>query len=164
SFRPSVVAQELSEFDVVNVGASGTFVVRKPGPTAKFRAALLRKLPFTAAIAICKGEDVLAIERDNPFKTEPLGANITRFVSIMPKSIRGRVSTAISLPATGPWSVRVIAVKKQFVFGTYRRHMKTISYLGKMDELFGMPLTTRNWNTMTAIVQILKGHRASKAI
>ena len=28
TFRPSLVANELSDFDVVNVGAAGTFVVR----------------------------------------------------------------------------------------------------------------------------------------
>jgi len=40
----------------------------------------------------------------------------------------------------------------------YRRHMKTIGYLGQIDKLFGVPATTRNWNTIVAIVRILKGH------
>jgi hypothetical protein len=35
--------------------------------------------------------------------------------------------------------------------------MKTIGYLGRLDELFGAPATTRNWNTIVAIVRILKG-------
>ena len=30
TFRPSLLAKELAEFDVVNIGAAGTFVVRKP--------------------------------------------------------------------------------------------------------------------------------------
>ena len=35
SFQPSVLAKELAEFDVVNIGAAGTFVVRKKiSPTA----------------------------------------------------------------------------------------------------------------------------------
>jgi hypothetical protein len=34
--------------------------------------------------------------------------------------------------------------------------MKTIGYLGKIDKLFGAPATTRNWNTIAAIVRILK--------
>jgi hypothetical protein len=34
--------------------------------------------------------------------------------------------------------------------------MKTIGYLGQIDKLFG-PATTRNWNTIIAIVRILKG-------
>jgi len=32
----------------------------------------------------------------------------------------------------------------------YRRHMKTIGYLGQIDKLYGVPATTRNWNTIVA--------------
>jgi hypothetical protein len=39
----------------------------------------------------------------------------------------------------------------------YRRHMKTISYLNQIDRLFSVPATTRNWNTILAIVRIVKG-------
>ena len=53
--------------------------------------------------------------------------------------------------------LRVIASRDRFVFGVYRRHMKTIGYLGRIDKLFGVPVTTRNWNTIVAIVRILKG-------
>jgi len=53
TFRPSVLARALSRFDVVNVGAAGTFIVRKPGSRARFRAALLKKLPFAAEIMFC---------------------------------------------------------------------------------------------------------------
>jgi len=35
--------------------------------------------------------------------------------------------------------------------------MKAIGYLGRIDKLFGVPATTRNWNTIVAIVRILKG-------
>ena len=34
TFRPSILARELSAYGVLNVGAAGTFVVRKPGPRA----------------------------------------------------------------------------------------------------------------------------------
>jgi hypothetical protein len=50
-----------------------------------------------------------------------------------------------------------MASKEQFVFGVYRRHMKTIGYLGRIDTLFGVPATTRNWNAILAVVRILKG-------
>jgi hypothetical protein len=35
--------------------------------------------------------------------------------------------------------------------------MKVIGYLGKLDEVFGAPVTTRNWNTITAIGRVLDG-------
>lgn len=38
----------------------------------------------------------------------------------------------------------------------YRRQMKTIGYLGQIDKFFGVPATTRNWNTILAVVRLLK--------
>jgi uncharacterized protein (DUF1697 family) len=157
TFRPSVLAKELSHYDVVNVGAAGTFVVRKPGPRAKFQAELLRKLPFETKVLLCDGRDLISIETENPFGMEPSAPDITRFVSILPKAGQAPASIPIALPSADDWLVRVVAAKKQFVFGEYRRHMKTIGYLGQIDKMFGATATTRNWNTILAIVRILKG-------
>lgn len=157
TFRPSILAKELSDYGVVNVGAAGTFVVRKPGVRAKFRAELLRKLPFETEVVLCDGRDLIRMEMENPFGTEPSRRDIVRFVSILSKADRGLLSVPCALPPRGEWFVRVIASKKRFVFGVYRRHMKTIGYLGQIDKLFGMRATTRNWNTIIAIVQISKG-------
>ncbi|MGH9203598.1 MAG: DUF1697 domain-containing protein [Vicinamibacterales bacterium] len=156
-FRPSVLARELRDYDVVNVGAAGTFVVRKPGSRAKFRAELLRKLPFDVKVALCDGRDLIRPEMENPFGAEPSRPDIVRFVSILSRACRVRPSIPITLPPGGDWFLRIIASKHRFVFGVYRRHMKTIGYLGQLDKLFGVPATTRNWNTIMAIVRILKG-------
>ena len=157
TFRPSILAKGLSEYGVVNVGAAGTFVVRKPGSKAKFRAALLRKLPFEAEVVICDGRDLIRLEMENPFRAEPLQADIVRFVSILSRAGGLRAALPVTFPPEGEWLVRVMASKEQFVFGVYRRHMKTIGYLGRIDTLFGVPATTRNWNTILAVVRILKG-------
>jgi uncharacterized protein (DUF1697 family) len=157
TFRPSILARELSDYGVVNVGAAGTFIVRKPGPRAKFRAELLRKLPFEAEVVLCDGRDLIRLETENPFGSEPSRPEIVRFLSILSKANRGLTSIPCTLPPSGEWFVRVIASKNQFVFGVYRRHMKTIGYLGQIDKLFGVPATTRNWNTITAVARILKG-------
>jgi uncharacterized protein (DUF1697 family) len=156
TFRPSVLARELSAHDVVNVGAAGTFVVRKPGPRAKFRTALLRKLPFKAEIVLCEGRDLMRLEMENPFGTQPMPKDVVRFVSILSKAGGVRVPLPVTFPANGEWLVRVIASEGPFVFGEYRRHMKTIGYLGQIDKLYGVPATTRNWNTIMAILRILK--------
>src|SRR2546426_141312 len=157
TFRPSILARELSDYDVVNVGAAGTFVVRKPGSRARFRAALLRKLPFEAEVMLCDGRDIIRLERENPFGTEPSRPDVVRFVSILSRAGRVRASIPVTLPPRGAWLLRVIASQNRFVFGVYRRHMKAIGYLGRIDKLFGVPATTRNWNTIVAIVRILKG-------
>lgn len=62
----------------------------------------------------------------------------------------------MALPSCGEWLVRLVGSERQFVFGMYRRHMKTIGYLGQIDKLYGAAATTRNWNTIVAILRILK--------
>jgi len=156
TFRPSLLAKELRAYDVVNVGAAGTFVVRRPGPRETFRAALLRKLPFETVVVLCDGRDLIRIATENPFGTKPPRPDIVRFVSILSKPDCGPASIPCSLPPSGPWFVQIVASKNQFVFGMYRRHMKTIGYLGQIDKLFGAPATTRNWNTIAAILRILQ--------
>src|SRR5947207_6910242 len=156
TFRPAILAKQLRRFDVVNVGGAGTFVVRQPGSRATFRAELLRKLPFEAEVVLCDARDLIRLEIDNPFGTEPARPDIVRFVTILSRAGRVRASNPITLPPGREWFVRIIASKDRFVFGVYRRHMKTIGCLGQIDKLFGAPATTRNWNTIIAIVRILK--------
>ena len=161
TFRPSVVARELSDYDLVSVGSAGTFIVRKPGSRAKFRAALLLKLPFEANVVLCEGRDLMRLEMENPFGTEPCPPDVVRFVSILSKA-GVRASLPVTFPSGGEWLVRLVASEGQFVFGMYRRHMKTIGYLGQIDKLYGVPATTRNWNTIIAILRILKGQRNTR--
>jgi uncharacterized protein (DUF1697 family) len=161
TFRPSLLAEKLSDYDVVNVGAAGTFVVRKAVSRGKFRAALLRELPFEAVVVLCEGSDLIRIAEENLFGTEPSRPDIVRFVSILSGAIVRPARLPVAFPSDGKWLVRIIAQRDQFVFGMYRRHMKTIGYLGQVDRLFGVPATTRNWNTILAVARILKSQAAS---
>lgn len=156
-FRPSILAKELGDYDVVNVGAAGTFVVRKPGSRARLRSELRRRLPFETDIMLCDGRDLLRAVLESPFATAPARPDLVRFVSILSKISRARRAVPIAVPPNGEWYVRVVAWKNRFVFGEYRRHMKTIGYLGQLDRLFGVTATTRNWKTIVAIARILRG-------
>ena len=156
TFRPSLLPRELGAYDVVNVGAAGTLVVRKPGSRAKFAAKLRRKLPFNAEVAFCNGSDLIRLEMENPFAAEPLGSDVVRFVSILSKVGRDKIALPIALPESGEWFVRIIGSKNRLVFGVYRRHMRTIGYLDQIDKLFGVRATTRSWNTILSVIRILK--------
>jgi len=156
AFRPSLLAEELRIYDAVNVGAAGTLVVRKPGLRASFLAELRRKLPFEATIAICDSRDLIRLEIDNPFGSEPPPPDVVQFVSILSKAGRRSVSLPMALPEDGEWLVRIIGSKNRLVYGVYRRHMKTIGYLGQIDRLVGAPATTRSWNTIRSVLRILK--------
>lgn len=163
TFRPSILAKELSDYGLVNIGAAGTFVVWKPGSKAKFRAALMRMLPFEARVVVCDGRDLVRLAEENPFGAESPRPDIVRFVSILSKAGGLRATLPVAFPPDGEWLVRVISSSDQFVFGMYRRHMKTIGYLGQIDKLFGVPATTRNWNTILAVVRVLKAQKNKPA-
>ena len=90
----------------------------------------------------------------------PLGCCSVREHSVESGRRLGLASGRVSLRCG--WLVRVMASQGQFVFGTYRRHMKTIGYLGQIDKLYGVPATTRNWNTIVAILQILKSQKNTR--
>lgn len=156
TFRPSVLAKQLARFEVVNIGAAGTFVVRKPGSRSTFLAELRRKLPFEATVIVCDARELLRMHAATPFGPTAARGDVVRFVSVLSKR-RGRTGLPpIQLPSDGPWLVRVIGGAHPFVFGEYRRHMKTIGYLGQLDKLLGDTVTTRNWNTITTIARVLQ--------
>lgn len=83
---------------------------------------------------------------------------MVRFVSVMAKRPSLVPSIPMSFPGQGKWLLRILATEKPFVFGQYRRHMKTIGFLGMIDGIVGVPVTTRNWNTILAIVEVLRNH------
>jgi uncharacterized protein (DUF1697 family) len=155
TFRPKAFAQELAHLDAVNLGATGTFVIRRPITQTKLRAELARRLPFDTEIIICQGRDIVRLMATNAFADQPLGADIVRFVSVLAKRPRAAPSLPMTLPATGRWLVKVLAREDRFVLGVYRRDMRVIAYLGELDRFFGGKLTTRNWNTITAIAKVL---------
>lgn len=156
TFRPTTLAEQLTHLDAVNIGAAGTFVIRRPVTRAHVRAELARRLPFNAEIIICEGHEIVGLLSRHHFANQPVRPDIVRFVSVLSKRPRSMPSTPMSLPSTGKWLLKVLARESRFVFGVYRRHMKVISYLGKIDKLFGVPVTTRNWNTITAIAKVLE--------
>jgi len=156
TFRPTTLVQQLKRYDVVNIGAAGTFVVRTPTSQARLRAELHRRLPFETAIVMCKGAEVLDFADGDPFGDGPVGAGVVRFVSVLAKRPRVVPSLPMRLPVKGRWLLKILATENRFVFGQYRRHMKAIGYLGMIDRIFGVPVTTRNWNTITPIVRELR--------
>jgi len=155
TFRPTTLTEQLKHLDAVNIGAAGTIVIRRPITRALLRAELARRLPFAAEIVICQGREIVKMISRDHFADQPVRPDIVRFVSFLSRRPRSAPSTPMSLPSRGRWLVRIVASDNRFVFGVYRRHMKVITYLGTFDRLFGVPVTTRNWNTITAIARVL---------
>ena len=178
--QPALIAKQLARFDVVNIGAVGTFVVREGVSESALRAAIARKLPFKCEIMICPARDIIKLSSKDPFsqqrsRQEPRdvdgkaregsrigrranqlsGPNIVRFVSVLAIRLRALPPLPLSLPSDEDWLLKIIAIQDRFVLGLYRRQMKAISYLGKIERKLGVAATTRNWNTIQKVVNIL---------
>jgi uncharacterized protein (DUF1697 family) len=154
-FRPSLLAARLGDLDAVSIGAAGTFVVRRPVTMARLRAELVREMPFECEIAICRGEEIVRLISQQPFKRQPQRPDIVPFVSILSRRPRSEPGMPLHLPSRGRWLLTIVSRQDRFVCGMYRREMKAIGYLGTVDDLFGVPVTTRNWNTIAAIGKAL---------
>ena len=146
----------------------------------------VRNLPFKCEIMICPAKEILALSgcrgdtdspwraSKDPFSQQPSGSNIVRFVSVLAKPLRGRNRSdlnrtsnikhqtsqlppvPLSLPSDNDWLLKIIVIQGRFVLGVYRRQMKAISYLSRIEKRLGVPVTTRNWNTIEKVVTILR--------
>ena len=155
--QPAVIASQLSRFGVINIGAVGTFVVREDVSESALRAAMAKQLPFKCEIMICPARDIIKLAAKNPFTDQPSSEKITRFVSVVAKSLPLPLPLNLPhcLPSPDDWLLKIIAIQGRFVLGLYRRQMKAIGYLGKIEKLLGVAATTRSWNTIQKVVQIL---------
>jgi uncharacterized protein (DUF1697 family) len=156
TFRPTELARQLRHLGAVNIGAAGTFVIRSQVTQARARAEVARRLPFDAGIIVCQGRDIARLISNDHFAGQPVRPDIVRFVTVLSERARLSPPPPLSLPASGQWQVKILARQDRFVIGVYRRHMKAIGHLGALDRLYGVAVTTRNWNTIAAIARVLR--------
>jgi len=88
-----MLAEQLRHLDAVNVGAAGTFVIRRPVARAQLRAELARRLPFDAEIVICQGREIVRLMSQNHFAGQPVRPDIVRFVSVLSRRPNSTPST-----------------------------------------------------------------------
>ena len=155
TFRPSVLAAQLKQFDTISLGAAGTLVVRDRVPQTELRAELARRLPFEAEVAICTANEIVSLVSRDPFAREPERPGIVRFVSVLSGRPKNVPALPLGLPSDADWLLRILGRQGQFVFGLHRRHMKVIGHLRSLDRLFGVPVTTRSWTTITRVANLL---------
>ena len=158
TFRPAALAKELAAFDVVNVGAAGTFVIRKTVSQATLRAELLRRLPFQVELMICRGRDIIDLTCRGPFPDERSHKDARRFVSVLAKRPTSLPPLPICQPAGDKWQVKIVGVAGRFALSLWRRMGRTMVYPNEVVEKYlGVSATTRNWNTISTICDILQG-------
>jgi uncharacterized protein (DUF1697 family) len=156
-FQPSTLAKQLAHLGVINVGAAGTFVV--PGTVAhgSVRHQFQRRLPFAAEMMICPGRTLIDLAANNAFSAGPSSKDLRQFVSVMSRVPRRLPPLPLCQPEGERWEVKVIGVSGRFAVSLFRRLGKSfVDPNGVVEKGFDLRATTRNWNTIAKICDILK--------
>lgn len=157
--KPAQLAKQLKKFDVVNIGAVGTFVVRgrvsESAIRKAFAAHLAKTFKIKCEIMIASGSSLLRLASKDPFAAHPADPQLTRFASVLHKPKSVPFPLPLCLPSAEDWLLKIIASEGRFVLGVYRREMKAIGYLGKLEKILGVPATVRNWNTIQKMIEVL---------
>lgn len=154
SFRPSQLVDSMRGYDLVSIGAAGSFVARNVKSKTKFLAELRAHLPFEATIGVCNRQELFELVSTCPFAKSRRRADIIHFVSLLTDEPRRRVRPPLQIPEKGPWMVRILGAQGPFVYGVHRRKMRAIGCLGQIDALFGVPATTRSFSTLLTMLKV----------
>jgi uncharacterized protein (DUF1697 family) len=155
-FRPAALAREMADLGVVNIGAAGTFVAKKPVRAKAFRAELARRLPFETEIMICPGSEILALAQSEPFSDTPAGNDVRRLVTVLAKKPQLLPKLPIRLPEGKDWQVDFFRIAGRFAFTLWRPGPERPIYPNAVAEkVLGIPGTTRSWSAIEAACQIL---------
>ncbi len=156
TFQPAALAKAMAAFDVVNVGAAGTFVVRKATSQASIRTEFIRRLPFKPDLMICREREILDLTKVESASLDPTRPDVRRFVSVLAKRPRILPQLPICQPAGDRWQVKIVEVTNKFALSLWRRQGSSLIYPNEVvEKTFGVPATTRNWNTIATICEIL---------
>src|SRR5262249_18402461 len=130
--------------DVVNIGAAGTFVVRKPASAAKIRAEFLRRLPFEPEVIVVGGREVLDLAAGEAFSKAPSGRDMRLFVTVLSRAPRPLPPLPVLRPSEDAWQVALVNCTGRFVLSHWRRQGRTFLYPNEVvEKVFGVPATTR---------------------
>lgn len=146
TFRPAEVAKKLAKLGAKNHGAAGTYSIHAQATESAVRAAFEKALPFEADMMICPRAAIEALVKKPPFGKP--AKDQTWYVSVL----GGAPKLSPTLPLERPekdWEVRVLRVEGPFVCSLHRRRPNGRHYPNEVvEKAFGVPATTRNWNTI----------------
>ena len=150
TFRPTLLAAQLQHLGAVNIGAAGRFSsgsrsVRRS--CARNWRAACHSTPASPFVVAARSS---SWRRATPSPHTRPGP--TSFVSsACCHDGRGRCRTPDDALCRPTMAGEGAGVRRPFRPRRPSPAMKVIGCLGALDRVFGMPLTTRNWNTIAAI-------------
>jgi uncharacterized protein (DUF1697 family) len=154
-FQPSALARELVHLGAANLGAAGTFVIRKHLSEAALRSEFAGRLPFTTDLMICRSGELEKLAAADPFPPG-LPPDFRRFVSVLAKKPRRPPPLPFSYPAGEDWQIRVLGVDGKLAWGLWRVGRSPVDPNSVIEKYLGVRATTRNWNTVVRLCDVLR--------
>jgi uncharacterized protein (DUF1697 family) len=155
-FRPAQLAASLSHLDVVNVGAAGTFVVRRPASIATIRREIVSRVPFDPDIAIRPAGEVLDFVRSEPFRGVTFSKQLRGWVAVLTGTPKAVPSLPVIAPTGNLWSVRFDRLDGAYALGLWHWRPKFKFASVVVEDAVGVSATTRWWETFERIAKILE--------
>ena len=152
-FSPKAVVEALADLEAVNIGAAGTFVVRKRVGERPLRARIAAELPWdNPPMVILGGKEVRDVIATGGKVDVPAGAR--RFALALPKAPpKTPALPLVAMAKDGKWGMRYEALVGRVVIGVRRRFDETGAYSTReLDEAVGSDEgTMRDWPTWEKI-------------
>lgn len=107
---------------------------------------------FPVPTILTKAENILHIQNFNPFKNIKVTKNIRLYVSFL----KQKPGVHLNLPwVSKDNSYRILNIKDRIVFSVLDLSFnKTPKVMETLEQTFGKEITTRNWNTISKIINI----------
>ncbi|MCI4366344.1 MAG: hypothetical protein L3K08_01185 [Thermoplasmata archaeon] len=154
--RPTEFARSLARFQVTSIGAAGTFVARRPGPEGALAGAIARAIPHSTEVMFLAAPTLSAILRPRGPEWDAPAEGTKRFITLLSASPVHRPSLPILEPDSTAWVLQIADRVGHVVLSLRRRTGPPgLHYPNPaVEKAFGVPATTRGWETILAVARV----------
>src|SRR5262249_25799697 len=118
---------------------------------------ILTRLPFAPEIAIRPASEVRALAASRPFARSALSKEERAWAAVLCGKPKKFPKLPHLAPAGKDWSVRIERIEGAIVLGVLHRRPKRFLFPNQVVEKeFGVPATTRWWDTIEKIAHIIE--------
>ncbi|MCI4322208.1 MAG: DUF1697 domain-containing protein [Thermoplasmata archaeon] len=159
TLRVKDLPTKLPHFEVDNIGAAGTFVVRGATHPEPLRQAFRRAIGFDTDIMVRSTDELSKLRAAATTTWAQAEATEKRFVTFLSAKPARALSLPHSVPDPREWEVRLDAlVGVDVLSSSHVRGDRRRFYANEVVErLAGVPSTTRGWETLERVWQRIEG-------
>ncbi len=156
-YKPSRLADDLDDLEVTNIGAAGTYVVRGTDDPTVVRDQVEEALPFETQVFVSPGNQILELLEEDPLDLAALPEGTKAYVTVLSQAPAQVPKMPLDRPDGEDWQLRLAQVRDASILSLRRPGTAGHWYPnGVVEDVFGMPATTRGWATVERIGRVLR--------